>query len=122
SNPACDGIRFSTATADLTCSHPNYICTNWIGDSGFSPDPDQAFQVEVPDGQTLIVVVSNFTAKGTCPAYTLTVTGLCGAFTPSPTPTFTPSPTPTASNTPRMTPTPRVAPTPRPRPTPAPRP
>src|SRR5439155_22682515 len=73
---------------------PNNICTNWIGDSGFSPDPDQAFQVDLDDGQTLVVVVSNVTFNGTCPAYTLTITGLCGAFTPSPTPTFTPSPTP----------------------------
>ena len=121
-NSACTGVRFIFTAAYLGSFDPNNICTNWIGDSGFSPDPDQAFQVDVDDGQTLVVVVSNVTAKGTCPAYTLTVTGLCGAFTPSPTPTFTPSPTPTASNTPRMTPTPRVAPTPRPRPTPAPRP
>ena len=121
-NSACTGVRFIFTAAYLGSFDPNNICTNWIGDSGSNPDPDQAFQVEVPDGQTLVVVVSNFTANGTCPAYTLTVSGLCGAFTPSPTPTFTPSPTPTASNTPRMTPTPRVAPTPRPRPTPAPRP
>ena len=107
-NSACSGVRFIFTAAYLGSFDPKNICTNWIGDSGFSPDPDQAFQVEVPDGQTLVVVVSNFTANGTCPAYTLTVGGLCGAFTPSPTP--------------RMTPTPRVAPTPRPRPTPAPRP
>ena len=107
-NSACSGVRFIFTAAYLGSFDPNNICTNWIGDSGSNPDPDQAFQVEVPDGQTLIVVVSNFTANGTCPAYTLTVGGLCGAFTPSPTP--------------RMTPTPRVAPTPRPRPTPAPRP
>ncbi len=107
-NSACSGVRFIFTAAYLGSFDPNNICTNWIGDSGSNPDPDQAFQVEVPDGQTLVVVVSNFTAKGTCPAYTLTVGGLCGAFTPSPTP--------------RMTPTPRVAPTPRPRPTPAPRP
>ena len=107
-NSACTGVRFIFTAAYLGSFDPKNICTNWIGDSGSSPDPDQAFQVEVPDGQTLVVVVSNFTAEGTCPAYTLTVGGLCGAFTPSPTP--------------RMTPTPRVAPTPRPRPTPAPRP
>ena len=113
-NSACTGVRFIFTAAYLGSFDPNNICTNWIGDSGFSPDPEQAFQVDVDDGQTLVVVVSNVTAKGTCPAYTLTVAGLCGGFTPTP--------TPTASNTPRMTPTPRPAPTPRPRPTPAPRP
>src|SRR5207248_10723359 len=118
----CTSVLYLFTTAYLGTFSLHDALPIWIGDSGFSPDPEQAFQVDVDNGQTLVVVVSNVTAKGTCPAYTLTVTGLCGAFTPSPTPTFTPSPTPTASNTPRMTPTPRVAPTPRPRPTPAPRP
>src|SRR5206468_3696793 len=138
-NSTCTGVRFIFTAAYLGSFDPNNICTNWIGDSGFSPDPDQAFQVDVPAGQTLVVVVSNVTAEGTCPAYTLTVTGLCG-FTPSPTPTATatssasgtptatatPTATTTASATgtptPRPTPTARPAPTARPRPTAAPRP
>jgi hypothetical protein len=145
-NSACIGVRFIFTAAYLESFDPNNICTNWIGDSGFSPDPDRAFQVNVDNGQTLIVVVSNVTATGTCPDYTLTIAGLCGG-TPTPTPTATASPTAsetatptatatttatatatptataaaTASPTPRPTPTPRSAPTPRPRPTPAPR-
>src|SRR5207247_7813039 len=88
-NATCTGVRFIFTAAYLGSFDPNNICTNWIGDSGFSPDPDIAFQVDVDIGQTLEVVVSNVTADGTCPAYTLTVTGLCGGITPSPTPTAT---------------------------------
>jgi hypothetical protein len=88
-NSTCTGVRFIFTAAYLGSFDPANICTNWIGDSGFSPDPEIAFQVNVDNGQTLVVVVSNVTADGTCPAYTLTVTGLCGGFTPSPTPTAT---------------------------------
>jgi hypothetical protein len=123
-NTTCIAVRSIFTAAYLGSFDPANICSNWIGDSGFSPDPDQAFAVEVPAGQTLVIVVSNVTAAGSCPAYTLTVTGLCGGFTPSPTPTGTPSATatatPTATSTVRPTPTPRTPPTPRPRPTPAP--
>src|SRR5204862_463033 len=91
-NSACTGVRFIFTAAYLGSFDPNNICTNWIGDSGFSPDPDQAFQVEVPNGQTLVVVVSNVTATGTCPDYTLTITGLCGAGSPTPPPRPTPTP------------------------------
>jgi plastocyanin/N-acetylneuraminic acid mutarotase len=121
-NSTCAGVRFIFTAAYLGTFDPANICTNWIGDSGFSPDPDQAFVVEVPAGEDLIVVVSNVTAAGTCPDYTLTVTGLCGGFTPSPTPTGTQSATATPTSTARPTPTPRNPPTPRPRPTPVPRP
>jgi len=140
-NATCTGVRFIFTAAYLGSFDPANICTNWIGDSGFSPDPDIAFQVDVDNGQTLVVVVSNVTADGTCPAYTLTVTGLC-VVTSSPTPTATATTsasatatatatasttaTATATATPtstvRPTPTPRTPPSPRPRPTPAPRP
>src|SRR5262249_15462431 len=114
---------------------PNNICTNWIGDSGSSPNPDQAFQVDVDAGQTLVVVVSEVNHAG-CVAYTVTITGLSICETPTPTPTATATGTPTQSATPTATasatgtPTPtatptathspRPTPTPRPRPTPAP--
>src|SRR5437867_702316 len=104
-NATCTGVRFIFTAAYLGSFDPNNICTNWIGDSGFSPDPDQAFQVDLDDGQTLVVVVSNVTANGTCPAYTLTITGLCGGGTPTPSPTATATPTPTATATATFTPT-----------------
>src|SRR5262249_3035792 len=147
-NSTCTGVRFIFTAAYQGSFDPNNICTNWIGDSGFSPDPDRSFQVDVDAGQTLVVVVSNVTADGTCPAYTLTVTGLCGGFTPSPTPTATAGASATATataaasatatatstatstatatatatptSTARPTPSPRFIPTPRPRPTPRP--
>jgi len=129
-NTECNRVLSIFIAAYLGSFDPANICTNWIGDSGFSPDPERAFQVEVPAGQTLVVVVSEFTADAGCPAYTLTISGLCAGGTPTPTPTATPMPTatptqtpsPTATATARPTPTPRHTPAPRPRPTPAPRP
>ena len=147
-NTACTGTNFIFTAAYLGSFDPNNICTNWIGDSGFSPNPDQAFQVSVDNGQTIVIVVSEVTPNAGCPAYTVTVTGICGGATPTPTATatFTPTATPTATATatippptptatatatiPPPTPTatatvtvpPRPSPTPRPRPTPPPRP
>src|SRR5881397_1541415 len=95
---------------------PGNICTNWIGDSGSSPDPDQAFSFTVDNGQTFVVVVSELTPDAGCPAYTITVSpqAICSGATPtaSPSATVTVSATPTA--TARPSPTPRLAPTPRP--------
>ena len=146
-NTACEGDQDIFIAAYLGSFDPSNICNNWIGDSGQSPgpNPNQAFRVDVDNGQTIVVVISEVHHFG-CPAYTLTVTALCGGGSPTPTatatPTATPTPTPTATSTatvtptatstptatltptatPRSTPTPRFEPTPRPRPTPAPRP
>src|SRR5438874_3506746 len=87
-NTGCTGTNFIFTAAYVGSFDPNNICSNWIGDSGFSPNPDQPFQVDVDNGQTLIVVVSEVTSDAGCPAYTLTVTGLCAGGT-SPTPTAT---------------------------------
>ena len=135
-NTACTGVNFIFIAAYLGSFDPGNICTNWIGDSGSSPDPDQAFSFNVDNGQTFVVVVSELTPDAGCPAYTITVSpqAICGGATPtaSPSATVTVSATPTAtaigtvSPTPtataRPSPTPRLAPTPRPRPTPPPRP
>ena len=60
-NTACTGTNFIFTAAYLGSFDPNNICTNWIGDSGSSPNPDQPFQVNVTNGQTLVVVVSEVT-------------------------------------------------------------
>jgi hypothetical protein len=117
-NTACTGTNSIFPSAYLGSFDPANICTNWIGDSGSSPNPDRVFQVQVPAGQTLIVVVSEDTADAGCPSYTVTITGFCTTATPTATPsaTFTPTPTPTPTAVRRM-PTPRPAPTtPPPRP------
>ena len=57
-NTACTGTNFIFTAAYLGSFDPNNICTNWIGDSGFSPNPDQPFMVNVDNGQTFVVVVS----------------------------------------------------------------
>src|SRR6202035_3289455 len=87
---------------------------NWIGDSGFSPNPEQAFQFNVDNGQTFVVVVSEVTPDAGCPAYTVTITGLCGGGSPTPTPTSSPTVTvtPTASPTATATATGTPSPTP----------
>jgi hypothetical protein len=62
------------------------ICTNWIGDSGSSPNPEQAFDVQVPAGQTLVVVVSEVFAGEGCPSYSVIITANCQSPSPTPTP------------------------------------
>ena len=96
---ACTGTNFIFTAAYLGSFDPANICTNWIGDGGSSPNPEQAFQVEVPAGQTLVVVVNEVTPDAGCPAYTLTITGLCsgGGGTPTPTATATPTGSPTCT-------------------------
>jgi hypothetical protein len=135
----CNGYDSIFTAAYLGSFDPHSLCTNWIGDSGSIPNPDQAFQVNVDNGQTLVIVVSEvYPFNFGCRSYTVTITGLCGGGKPSPTPTptatptatgtaiatptttppTTPTATPTAipSATPRVTP--RSRPTPHPRPTP----
>ncbi len=142
-NTACTGTNFIFTAAYLGSFDPNNICTNWIGDSGSSPDPEVAFQVNVDPGQTIVIVVSEVTPDAGCPGYTVTLNNICGGVTPTPTVTVTPTPTVTVTPTPTVTvaptatvtvtptptttvtPTPtatRPPPTPRPRPTPFPRP
>src|SRR6266545_838742 len=147
-NTACTGTNFIFIAAYLGSFDPNNICTNWIGDSGSSPNPDQPFQVTVDNGQTFVVVVNEVTPDAGCAGYTVTITpaAICGGgvsptptatptatFTPTATATFAPTATATATATPTVTappptPTPTVtvptrpSPTPRPRPTPPPRP
>jgi len=103
-NTACTGTNFIFTAAYMGSFDPANICTNWIGDSGFSPNPEQAFQVQVPNGQTLVVVVSEVTPNAGCAAYTVTITGLCGGGTPTPTATATPTVTGTPSPSPTCTP------------------
>jgi hypothetical protein len=112
-NTACTGTHSIFIGAYLGSFDPANICTNWIGDAGSSPNPDQAFQVDVDNGQTLVVVVSEVTPDAGCPGYTVTITGLCGGGGSTPTPTPTPTSTPCTG---------RCTPTPRPRPMLAPRP
>ena len=124
-NTDCQGSNFIFTAAYLGTFDPNNICTNWMADEGQSPIPDNAtpFSFNIEGGQTFVLVVSEVTANGGCPSYTMTVSGLCGGVTtPTPTPTATQTPTPTPTSTPTVTPTPRPAPSPRPRPTPQPRP
>ena len=83
-NTACTGTNFVFIAAYLGSFDPNNICTNWIGDSGGSPNPDQPFSVNLAAGQTVVVVVSEVTPNAGCPDYTLTVTGLCGGPPPPP--------------------------------------
>jgi hypothetical protein len=120
-NTDCQGSNFIFTAAYLGTFDPNNICTNWIADEGQSPIPGNAmpFSFNIEDGQTFVLVVSEVTANEGCPSYTMTVSGLCGGVTPTPTATATPKPTPTPTATARPIPTPRSHPTPRIRPTPA---
>ena len=96
---ACGLNHFIFTAAYLGSFDPPFLCTNWIGDSGNFPNPDQAFQVNVDNGQTLVIVVSEVTPDAGCQNYTVTITGLCGGGT-RPTPTSRPRPTPGPRPTP----------------------
>ena len=79
----CVGTNYIFAAAYLGSFDPNNICTNWIGDSGSSPPtlPPVPFQVDLDDGQTVVLVASEVTPGAGSSAYTLTITGLCGGGT-----------------------------------------
>ncbi len=77
-NTACTGTNFIFIAAYLGSFDPNNICTNWIGDAGSSPNPEQTFSFNLDNGQTVVLVVSEATPDAGCPAYTMTVFGLCG--------------------------------------------
>jgi hypothetical protein len=123
---SCQGSNFIFTAAYLGTFDPNNICTNWMADEGQSPIPGNPtpFSFNIEDGQTFVLVVSEVTAGAGCPSYTMTVSGVCGSVTPTPTATPSATPTATAPQTPTPTPTttPRPIPTPRPRPTPRTRP
>jgi hypothetical protein len=102
----CVGTNYIFVAAYMGSYDPNNICTNWIGDSGSSPDPAQppvTFQVSVDNGQTLVIVVSEVTPDSGCSSYTVNVTGICGGGGGSPTPTATPTGSPGGSCPPTIT-------------------
>ena len=90
---ACTGTNFIFIAAYLGSFDPANICTNWIGDSGSSPDigVPAPFQFNLDDGQTVVIVVSEVTPDAGCAGYTVTVSGICGGGgSPTPTPTCIP--------------------------------
>src|SRR5947208_2123629 len=79
----CVGTNYTFVVAYLGSFDPTNICTNYLADSGSSPDPTQppvTFSFNVDDGQTFVIVVSEVTADAGCPAYTLNITpeSICG--------------------------------------------
>ena len=90
---ACTGTNFIFIASYLGSFDPANICTNWIGDSGSSPDigVPAPYQFNLDDGQTVVIVVSEVTPDAGCAGYTVTVSGICGGGgTPTPTPTCIP--------------------------------
>ena len=75
-NTVCNGNHAIFTSAYLGSFDPNNLCSNWAGDVGSDPNPEGSFQVNVPAGETLIVVVNEEHHSG-CPGYELTITGLC---------------------------------------------
>ena len=81
--PSCATVNLSSdcgltliAAAYLGSFDPTNLCTNYVGDAGFSGTAQQ-FDVTVPPLSTLVVVVYEVSAGTTC-AYTGTVSGLIG--------------------------------------------
>src|SRR3954469_5696262 len=95
----CIGTPFIYASAYMNSFDPTNLQTNYLGDIGASPDATtspKAFSVTLPAGASLVVVVNAVTAGtgGACTGYSLTITGLPCAVTPTPTATATPQCTP----------------------------
>ena len=89
---ACTGTNFIFIASYLGSFDPANICTNWIGDSGSSPDigVPAPFQFNLDDGQTVVIVVSEVTPDAGCTGYTVTVSGICGGgASPTPSPSAT---------------------------------
>ena len=96
---ACTGTNFIFIASYLGSFDPANICTNWIGDSGSSPDigVPAPYQFNLDDGQTVVIVVSEVTPDAGCAGYTVTVSGICGGGV-SPTPTASPTCIPGSPN------------------------
>jgi hypothetical protein len=108
-NVATGNLIFSGAY--LTSYDPTNVCTNYLGDSGSSPDTAPAlYGFDAPAGATFQVVVNEVTANTGCPAYNLEVSA--GSLVGPPTATATATATPTVTGTPpTATPTACVVPT-----------
>lgn len=65
------------AVAYLGSFNPSNLCANYLGDPGGSPNPTNAFSVDVPAGGTLLVNVHEINPGLLgCSSYTLKVSGL----------------------------------------------
>jgi hypothetical protein len=132
-NSCGNSVCITMTLSDPTCIYsesylgsfdPNNSCTNYLADSTGAG----SYSVTIPGNATIWVVAEEFQQGHGCANYTVTVSGLPGSSSPTPTPTATPMATATTTATvtptatPRVTPTPRISPIPRPRPSPAPRP
>ena len=70
---ACTGTNFIFIASYLGSFDPANICTNWIGDSGSSPNSGASpYQFNLDDGQTVVIVVSEVTPDAGCAGYTVT--------------------------------------------------
>ena len=79
----CVGTNYIFVVAYLGSFNPGDICSNYLADSGSSPDPTQppvTFSFNVDPGQSFTVVVSEVTADAGCNSYTLNITPeeICG--------------------------------------------
>src|SRR5438874_1246349 len=109
----CTGAHSLQSVMYLGSFDPANVCTNYLADIGNSPDVAKSYSGTVPAGQTFVVTVNEVTPNAGCTGYTLTITGLCGGGSPTPTATatatptatHTPTPTPTATHPPTATPT-----------------
>jgi len=74
---SCAGSNQIQSVAYLGAFDPGNLCTNYLADSGSSPDLGfNKYSFRVPAGQQFNVVVNAVQDVGVCSAYTLTVSGL----------------------------------------------
>ena len=66
---------------------------------GAVPNPVETFSFDLANGQTVVIVVNEVNQDAGCAGYSVTIEGLCGGGTPTPTPSGTPTPTPCGTPT-----------------------
>src|SRR5204863_188450 len=61
-NTTCTGTNFIFSAAYLGTFDPANICTNWLADSGLSPNPTRSYSFTVPAGARFVINVHEVTS------------------------------------------------------------
>jgi len=78
-NSACATIFLKSTCTDIFCVaylnsfNPNSLCTNYMGDIGSFTGGEKLFSIDIPPGDTLVLVVHAVTTGVTCSSYSLHV-------------------------------------------------
>jgi len=75
-NTACTGPNFIFPVAYLGSFNSTNLCTNYLADTGGSPNPSGSMSLNLPAGATMQLVVHEVTPGAGCASYDVSVSGL----------------------------------------------